>query len=374
MRVESVHPFMAEHVLAALCRLERATMKALLQALTLVAVLGAVIAGLSCSRRGDEPEHQVTICFGFQDLETEFWVAGHKAITETLRAKGIRVLERNANQDANRQLEQIRDAIAQEVDGIIIIPQDGESAVTIVGEANRAGIPIAVFNRPPSDRSNPALVIVADNEKIAEEAVAYMAKVAREKGEGRKWKPLIVVGDLGDRNAVARRQGFFNVIEKYPDLFETPVEVPSKWDPATTLANLEAALQASPDIDFLFTSSDFLYPQIKAVLEPLGKWKKIGEPAHVILGGLDGDSTAYRLMEEGYVDATGVQDLFFEANAIMDALLEAIEAKERTPEKWMEDPGFALTQENMAERADEMWGYRVLRDEEALRMKRPSGE
>jgi inositol transport system substrate-binding protein len=41
-------------------------------------------------------------------------------------------------------------------------------------------------------------------------------------------------------------------------------------------------------------------------------------------------------------------------------LLEAIEAKQRTPEKWMEDPGFALTQENMAERAEEMWGYRVL--------------
>lgn len=333
--------------------------------LLIVALLGAfavVLGGLSCSRRSPS-EDQLTICFAFQDLETEFWVAGHKAITETLRGKGVRVLERNANQDANRQLEQIRDAIAQEVDGIIIIPQDGESAVTIVGEANRAGIPIAVFNRPPSDRSNPALVIVADNEKIADEAVTYMAKVAREKGKDRKWKPLIVVGDLGDRNAVARRKGFFNVIEENRDLFETPIEVPSKWDPATTLANLEAALQANPDVDFLFTSSDFLYPQIKAVLEPLGKWKKIDEPGHVILGGLDGDSTAYRLMEEGYVDATGVQDLFFEANAIMEALLAAIEAGERTPERWMEDPGFALTQENMAERADEMWGYRVLHDE-----------
>ncbi|MDI6451404.1 sugar ABC transporter substrate-binding protein [Anaerobaca lacustris] len=336
------------------------TMKALLRTVVLLGTSAVVVGALSCSRRGPQ-EGQLTICFAFQDLETEFWVAGHKAITETLRGKGIRVLERNANQDANRQLEQVRDAIAQDVDGIIIIPQDGESAVTIVGEANRAGIPIAVFNRPPSDRSKPALVVVADNEEIAEEAVTYMAKVARQKRRDRKWKPLIVVGDLGDRNAVARRQGFFNVIEKNPDLFETPIEVPSKWDPATTLANLEAALQANPDVDFLFTSSDFLYPQIRAVLEPLGKWKKIGEPGHVILGGLDGDSTAYKLMEEGYVDATGVQDLFFEAHAIMDALLDAIETGHRTPEKWIEDPGFALTQENMAERAKDMWGYRVLR-------------
>ncbi|MHC4627095.1 MAG: sugar ABC transporter substrate-binding protein [Planctomycetota bacterium] len=328
----------------------------------ILAILLTVIllAGGRCSRRANQSD-QVTVCFAFQDLETEYWVAAHKAITETLRAKGIRVLERNANQDANRQLEQIRDAIAQDVDGFIIIPQDGESAVTIIGEANRAGIPIGVFNRPPANKSNPALTIVADNEKIAEETVAYMAKAAKKLN--RKLTPLILVGDLGDHNAIERKQGFYNVIRRHPDLFKQPIEVPTKWDAATTLANLEAALQVEPDVDFVFTSSDQLYPQIKAVLEPMGKWKPIGDPAHVILGGLDGDSTAYKLMKAGYVDATGVQDLFLEANWIMDALLDAIEKGQKTPEKWMLDPGFALTQENMAAKEMDMWGCRILQEE-----------
>lgn len=316
-----------------------------------------LLTNIQCARRGDS-EDRLTVCFAFQDLETEFWVAAHKAITETLRAKGIKVIERNAHQDANRQLEQIRDAMAQEVDGIIIIPQDGESAVTIIGEANRAGIPIGVFNRPPANKSNPALVITADNEKIAEQAVAYMAKAAGQLN--RKMTPLILVGDLGDRNSIERRQGFYNVIDKNPGLFKKPIEVPTKWDAVTTLANLEAALQTEPGVDFIFTSSDFLYPQIRAVLEPLGKWKPIGEAAHVILGGLDGDSTAYKLMKTGYVDATGVQDLFFEANTIMDALLKAIDKGQKTPEKWIQDPGFALTQENMAQRELDMWGCRIL--------------
>jgi inositol transport system substrate-binding protein len=185
-----------------------------------------------------------------------------------------------------------------------------------------------------------------------------MAKEARKLE--RKVKPLILVGDLGDRNAVARRQGFYNVIEKNPDLFEAVIQVPTKWDAVTTLANLEAALQANPDVDFIFTSSDFLYPQVRAVLEPLGKWNKIGRPGHVILGGLDGDSTAARLMKEGYVDATGVQDLFFEADAIMGALLKAIAGGQKRPENWIQDPGFALTQENMAQRGMDMWGYKLL--------------
>lgn len=309
-------------------------------------------------------DKKVRIAFCFQDLETEFWVAGHKAITETLKAKGIDVIERNANEDANKQLEQVKDAIAQKVDGVIIIPQDGESAVTIAAECNKAGVPIGVFNRPPSNKNAKSLVIVANNEVIAEKTVEFMAEQAKKLG--RKVTPLIMVGDLGDPNAVGRRKGFFNVIDKNPDLFNKAIEVPTKWDAATGLANLQSAMQANPNVDFIFTSSDFLYPQIKAVLEPLGKWKPVGDPNHIILGGLDGDSTAGRLMDEGYVDSTGVQDLYFEAKAIMDAMLEAIQKGDKTPENWIDDPGFALTLGNMAEKKLDMWGNKLRVDKGEL--------
>ena len=43
--------------------------------------------------------------------ETEFWVAGHKAIVETLSGLGVNVIERNANEDANKQLEQVKTAL-----------------------------------------------------------------------------------------------------------------------------------------------------------------------------------------------------------------------------------------------------------------------
>lgn len=331
-------------------------MKTIVKIVNVLVVLLLTLTAIQCAK-DTEDENKITVCFAFQDLETGFWVASHEAITSKLREKNIKVIERNANEDANRQLEQIRSAIVQGVNGIIIIPQDGESAVTIIGEANKAGIPIGIFNRPPANKSNPAIVIVADNEKIAEEAVAHMAKEAGKLG--RKVTPLILVGDLGDSNAVARKQGFYNVIEKNPDLFNKVIEVPTKWDASTTLANLEAALQSNPNVDFIFSSSDFLFPQVRAVLEPLGKWKKIGEEGHVILGGLDGDTTAWRLMKEGYVDTTGVQDTFFEADVLIAAILKAIANGEKTPEKWMKDPGFALTQNNMEQRENDMWGCQL---------------
>ncbi|MDX1991207.1 MAG: sugar ABC transporter substrate-binding protein [bacterium] len=326
-----------------------------------LALILIVVTVLSLGFSLTQAQDGSTICFGFQDLETEFWVAGHLAITTTLRDQGIEVLEYNANEDPNRQLEQVRECIAQGVDGIIIIPQDGDSAVTIVGEAQDADIPIAVFNRPPNDRSA-GIIVVADNVSATEQAVEFMAQQAIVKwaATGQTIQPLILVGALQDTNAIGRRDGFFNVInrysERYPGLFAEPIEVATEWDAATALANLEAAITANPEVDFIFTSSDFLFPTIQSVLEPRGKWVPRGDANHVIMGGLDGDATACMLIEEGYVDATGVQDLFLEAELTMDRILQAIADGETQPNEVLLDPGFALTAANIQFDRSDMWG------------------
>lgn len=299
------------------------------------------------------------IAFCFQDLETEFWVAGHKAVVDTLSKKGIQVIEYNGNEDANKQLEQVNDAISQGVDGIIIIPQDGESAVTIAKTANKAGVPIAVFNRPPSNKDASALVVVADNESISYQAGKHMVEQAAKRFKDTGKKTIIghMIGDLGDPNAIGRKKGFEKAVAEAPaGVIEKTVEIPTKWDANTALANLRSAMQAEPGINMIFCGSDFLYPQIQSVLEPLGKWKPIGDPNHVIMGAVDGDSHAGQLMDDKFVDATGVQDLYFEANACMDAIIKAVQNGEKTPNQWIPDPGFALTQANMAQKHDDMWG------------------
>jgi inositol transport system substrate-binding protein len=318
-------------------------------AITALALGGAVAA----------PAQAATICFAFQDLETEFWVAGHKAITTTLAEGGHTVLERNANEDANRQFEQVNDCIAQGVDGIILIPQDGESATTIVANGQDNDVPVAVFNRPPSDLSR-GIVVVADNATIAEQAVDHIVEKALAEATGdEKLNAIIVVGDLGDPNAVGRKDGFYAGINKHADRFNV-IEVASNWDAATALANLEAAVTANPQVDLLFTSSDFLFPTIRSVLEPRGMWKPRGEDGHVWMAGLDGDATACKLIKEGYVDATGVQDLYFEAEAALTAILAAIESGNTDPNEVIQDPGFALTADNLGEREMDMWGCVLL--------------
>jgi inositol transport system substrate-binding protein len=306
------------------------------------------------------------VCFIHEDLETEFWLAGHRAMTETLRAQGHEVLERYGP-DANEQLELLKDCIAQGVDAIFVIPKDGSIALTLIEEANNANIPIGIFNRPPQSEDGAAIVVQADNRTIARDAVQYLADVAKE--TGRTYTPLILVGDLGDPNAVGRYDGFYDAINANADLFNLQadgkaIEVQTKWDAATAQANLQAAMTANPEVDFIFTSSDFLFPTIQGILEPMGKWVIRDDPNHVLMAGLDGDTTACSLIKEGFVDSTGVQDLYFEAETMLTALLEAVAAGETHPDAWLPDPGFALTAGNLGEREMDMWGCILLADPE----------
>ena len=79
----------------------------------------------------------------------------------------------------------------------------------------------------------------------------------------------------------------------------------------------------------------------------------------MILGGFDGDATAYQMLVEKYLDATGVQDVYFEAEQTVRALLDQW-AKKETPSLIL-DPGFVIHQGNLAEKKARMWGANVSR-------------
>ncbi len=345
--------------------------------LLVIAVIAGMLAGCSSGKSsvstGDTPAESqggntevtkaaddgMTIAFCFQDLETEFWVASYDYAIAEFKDQGINVIEYNGNQDPNKQLEQVNDAIAQGVDAILCVPQDSDSAITIAKAANNAGVPIAFINREPSSSDGINFITcVADNEAISYEAGKYMVAQAKARFEKTGEKVVVghMIGDLGDNNAVLRKEGFERAMAEAPEVFGNVVEIATEWDANTALANLKSALQSNPDISLIFCGSDFLYPQIQVALEPLGLWNKIGEDKHVILGAVDGDAGAGKLMDEGYVDATAVQDVYYETQACIDALVKSVNAGDKQPSERIVDPGFALTQENLTEKHDDMWG------------------
>ena len=306
---------------------------------------------VSCQAKPAVP----TIGVAFETLQTEFWVAAIDAIRADLGGRGYAMVEAIADGDANRQLEQVRSFIARRVDGIVVVPKDAKSIIPMIKAANEAGIPIVLFNRPPDPSDAKSVAVVADNLGIARATVDHLCGLARK--TGKKVKAAILVGDLGDVNAIGRRDGFDQAAAACADAMEVVARIPTEWNQEKALAGVTNALQANPDLGLVFTSSDFMLPSIASALKGAGRYRKAGEEGHVILGGFDGDATAWRMIEEGTLDATGVQDVYFEAKAAIEALLD-VKAGKAVPPVIL-DPGFVIHQGNKAEMAPRMWGARV---------------
>jgi ABC-type sugar transport system substrate-binding protein len=333
-----------------------------MKTLRLLALL-PLLALLGCSK-SDAPasasaapgaEKKLTIGVAFETLQTEYWVAGFEAIKADLKQRGFTMLEAVSDSDTNRQFEQVKNFITRKVDGIILVPKDAKTCLPMIRAANAAGIPIVLFNRP-ADRSDArSVAIVADNVALTRDTVAYMVEQAK-KG-GKKLKAAVLLGDLGDINAIGRRDGFDAAIKGHESLIEVVARIPTEWNQEKAQAGLVNALQANPDIGFIFTSSDFLFPSIVSALKAAGRYHKIGAPGHVILGGFDGDATAYQMLKDGYLDATGVQDVYFEASQSVQAILD-LRAGKQVPDL-IRDPGFVIHQGNLAEKSAQMWGAQI---------------
>ena len=60
------------------------------------------------------------------------------------------------------------------------------------------------------------------------------------------------------------------------------------------------------------------------------------------------------MLNDGYLDATGVQDVYFEAQKCVEAVLKLRDGI--APAPLIRDPGFVIHQGNKGEKAAQMWG------------------
>ncbi len=296
-----------------------------------------------------------TLAIMFDSLQSPFWVEGLQVLKEKAKAAGWEPLESISNLDDNKQFEQVQSMIQRKVDGIIIVQTDSKAVIPAIRAASKAHIPMVHFNRPPADSTALSVAVQADNRKIMKDTMTALVEMAKK--QGGKYKACLLIGDLGDQNAIQRRDGFLDVVDQHKDMIEVVARVATEWNADKAFAGLTNAIQAHPDVNFLVTSSDFMHPQIEQVLKSADKWHKSGEEGHVIFGGFDGDDGAYARLKDGYLDACGVQNLFLEVDMAFQAFDDLWAGKKL--EKLLLDPGFVITQANLAEKQDQMWGYTV---------------
>jgi inositol transport system substrate-binding protein len=188
--------------------------------------------------------------------------------------------------------------------------------------------------------------VASDNKTMAAREMEWIAQKAR--AAGKKYKLLEFVGNLTDVNAVYRHEGVSEIVKKYPDVFTSVIEIPTEWKAENADSLGQAALQANPDINMIFTASDMLIPTIKSILQKFGRWYPVGDPNHVTWATFDGAVDAINEIKAGYIDIVSVQDSPLQGelcvkNALALARGEKVDAN-------VYDPGFEVHTENWREK------------------------
>jgi ribose/xylose/arabinose/galactoside ABC-type transport system permease subunit/ABC-type sugar transport system substrate-binding protein len=315
----------------------------------------ALLAAVAAAPAVGQSTRPRSIALLFDSLISPFWVAALENFRRQITARGWLVLEAVSNMDDNRQYTQVKSMIERGVDGIVIVHTDDKAVIPAIRAANAAGVPMIHFNRAPAANNAYSVAVVADNRKLMDDTVTALIDIARR--QPKRYQAAILLGDLGDANAVNRRDGFNDAVARVSDVIDVVARITTEWNADKAFAGLSNALRARPGIDFLVSSSDFLIPQIEQALRVADKWHPSGTPGHVLIAGFDGDDNGYAQLAAGYYDVDGVQNLDYEVELTLQAL-DRLWAGERLP-KTLIDPGFVIGRETLDAKRDEMWGYGV---------------
>lgn len=319
----------------------------------IITLVLALVLVLSFSTVASAATYKVGLSMA--DLNTEFWQGNYKAIYETAAELDVEIIEVIADDDANVQNEQISQLIAKGCQAIICAAVDSVAIDAAIQECIDAGVFIIMDNRPTTGETVPSAQILSDNSQMAYDEMKWLINYCKT-NDIKFENAIMLIGDLGDENAIHRRDGFKKAIEEDPGYVNVVIDVPTEWNHEVALAGLQNALQAYPNCDLIITPSDFLFTPIQSALEQIGKWAKRGEENHVAIISFDGDVNGMQMLKDGYNWANAAQGAVEQGQMCVKAAVALINGETLETTDTI-DPGIIATFENLDEVAESVWGW-----------------
>ena len=151
--------------------------------------------------------------------------------------------------NSQQQIEDIRSLIEQNVDLLIIAPNEAAPITPVVEEAMGKGIPVIVVDRKILS-DNYTAFMGADNVAIGKAVGAYVNNLLHGKG-----MVVEITGLKGSTPAIERHQGFMQEIAKAPGIKLLAV-TEGDWLQATAQHKMDSLLQRYPEVDLVFAQND----------------------------------------------------------------------------------------------------------------------
>lgn len=263
------------------------------------AIAAAAIALTGCSTGGDsggsaEPD-AITIGISMSTLENPFFGTVKDGAVAYADDNGIKTLVADAQNDTQKQLNDVQDLITKGAQFIILNPVEPESATPIVELANSRDIPVITVDRS-SAGGEVASHIASDNVLGGKLICEWLGEHT-----GGTATLAVLEGIAGTSPELDRDKGCNEALEAFPGIEEVASQ-PADWDREKGYTVTQNILQANPDVTAIFGRNDL------AALGAVEALKQDGRLADVTVISFDGIEDALKSIKAGELAATVVQD------------------------------------------------------------------
>ncbi len=248
-------------------------MKYQIKLLVLVFLAGIIMVG--CQQKDDSVE----VGFLVHAFDIERWENDRNYFVENVQELGGTVIVKDAENDANKQLAQAKELLANGVDVLVVVPVDQFAAAEIVKEAHAHNVKVISYDRLIKN-CKLDYYVSTDNVEIGALQATYLTSI---KPTG---KYALIGGALFDNNSQLLYLGQRNILQPLVEKGDIEIvynEFADNWSEEEGYKHAKELLATNGDVDAIIAANDAIALGVIKALE------EKGENGHILLAGMDAD-------------------------------------------------------------------------------------
>ncbi|MCL4132987.1 UNVERIFIED_CONTAM: hypothetical protein GTU68_037155 [Idotea baltica] len=260
---------------------------------------------------------------------------------------GLSYQQEDATDDLAKQIDQVKNFVAQGVDAIIVNIVDTSAGAAISAAAGN--VPLIYVNREPDNVNDlpSTQAFVASNEIESGTLSAFeVCKNLRAAGLGGGARGYLMNGQLSNQAAVQRTKDVHDVIGMdMCNFMEIIDEAPANWSRDEAQDLMTNWMSSGEPFDFVLANNDEMAIGAVQAMKAAGI-----DMAEVQVGGVDASQDALLMMTAGDYDVTVFQDSVGQGTGSIDAALKLIAGEDVDSKVYI--PFVLVTPDNMGDFLD----------------------
>nr|WP_321355677.1 substrate-binding domain-containing protein [uncultured Draconibacterium sp.] len=236
------------------------------------------LSGL-CFTGCDTKEEPVEVGFLIHAFDKERWENDRDYFVEDVQELGGTVKVMDAENDADKQLAQAKELLANGVDVLVVVPVDQFAAADIVKTAHAKNVKVISYDRLIKN-CKLDFYVSTDNVEIGALQASYLTTI---KPTG---KYALIGGAISDNNSQLLYLGQRNVLQPLVDRGDIEIvynEFTNAWEESEGYEHGKALLKAHPDVDAIIAGNDELAMGVIRAI------KEAGREDQILVAGMDAD-------------------------------------------------------------------------------------